>query len=590
MLVIKNNHIHEVMKLVRINLSIILIFVLGFLLRVFYLHLFPVAISNDEHEYIMNTKSIFYTGRSLPNTSLGIFSSGNTSSDMKLAELPSFLFSTLLGPTESNQYFVRIPYALVSSLSILLIYILIQNLLHRRRLSLLSSFVMAINPWSIHFGRIGLEITLVTFFYLLGLILILNNSKFRIISILFFILGFLSYHGAKLVFIPMIFYVLIWKIIFYGKKYLYSSIIIASVAMFSVVVYLIFFVYQGTNTRTKELVFFNTDRTTRQVDTDRRLSIQSPVQKLFNNKITYYLTNIADNYINAFNTKLLFTNGENNAVLSLLIHGMFYWIELPLLIIGIIGLYILNKKIWLLILGLIAIAPLSSSLSTIGQSYVQRAGLMFPLLGILIAIGIYTLSKIFRSQKIFLTIFITVLYLFSLSNFLNIYFIRYPIFNSEGFSLSHKVLAKYLQLAMIKNPNIKINISAKDPLMLFLKFLYYNNIYNNVDNIKAINKNISEKKYYFGNITFTYDCLDNTSDKRTDNIWIEENAKECSNTSIGMPRIITITDSGSLFVIHNDLVCKKSYHPQYLKISNTSELDISSMNEEEFCHNWIAYY
>lgn len=153
------------MRLVKIDLSIILIFVLGFLLRVFYLHLFPVAISNDEHEYIMNSKSIFYTGRSLPNTSLGIFSSGNTSSDMKLAELPSYIFSPLIGPTELNQYFVRIPYAMVSSLSILLIYILIQNLLHRRRLSLLSSFVMAINPWSIHFGRIGLEITLVTFFY-----------------------------------------------------------------------------------------------------------------------------------------------------------------------------------------------------------------------------------------------------------------------------------------------------------------------------------------------------------------------------------------------------------------------------------------
>jgi len=578
------------MRLVKIDLSIILIFVLGFLLRVFYLHLFPVAISNDEHEYIMNSKSIFYTGRSLPNTSLGIFSSGNTSSDMKLAELPSYIFSPLIGPTELNQYFVRIPYAMVSSLSILLIYILIQNLLHRRRLSLLSSFVMAINPWSIHFGRIGLEITLVTFFYLLGLILILNKSKIRIISILFFILGFLSYHGAKLVFIPMIFYILIWKIIFHGKKYLYSSIIIASIAMFSVVVYFIFFVYQGTNTRTKELVFFNTDRTTRQVDDDRRLSIQSPVQKLFSNKITYYLTNIADNYINAFNTKLLFTNGENNAVLSLLIHGMFYWIELPLLILGIIGLYILNKKIWLLILGLIAIAPLSSSLSTIGQSYVQRAGLMFPLLGTLIAIGIYTLSRKFRGQKILFTIFITVLYVFSLSNFLNIYFIRYPIFNSEGFSLSHKVLAKYLQLAIIKNPDIKIYVTAKDPLMLFLKFLYYNNIYNDFDNIKAINQNISEKKYYFGNSTFTYDCLDNTSDINTDIIWIEENAKECPSPVIKTPRILTLTDSGSLFSIHNDFVCEKYNLPQYLKISNTSELDISSMNEEEFCHNWIAYY
>lgn len=58
------------------NIPLYGILVLAFILRTAWLNTFPAAITNDELEYIISAKSLFYTGQSIPFQPLGLFSWG----------------------------------------------------------------------------------------------------------------------------------------------------------------------------------------------------------------------------------------------------------------------------------------------------------------------------------------------------------------------------------------------------------------------------------------------------------------------------------------------------------------------------------
>lgn len=563
---------------------LILIFCLALLLRLVLLGSFPISITHDEHEYIMHAKSIAFTGQLIPGSPpLGLFSWGTLQpAENVLAELPAFFIAPFAFISGSSSFMVRLPFALASSVSVILIYFIFKALTANRSLALFASLILALNPWSIHFGRTSFEFTLSILFYLLGIYFLIRSHKWMIFySLLFFVIGFLSYHGAKVLLFPLVAVISVWKFSESKSDKKYLLILIGASLLISVA-YFATLNYQPSSARSEEIIFFS-DQAATAVNKDRTQSVPGIQQELLVNKATYLLKTLADTYMGAFSTDLLFVSGEDRGAYSFWVHGIFYYIDLFLIIFGLTGLYITNRKAWWLILGIIAVSPLASILSVVGKSYVIRSGLVFPFLASLSGIGIWFLLRESGRYKRILGYSILLIYFVSVFNFLNIYFTRYPIYGSEGFFFSNKILSRYLKLTL--NESKEVLIFTTEPRMLFEKFLFYNNLYTR-ETAEEMNNKIGKGDLSYKNLRFVGRCEDVTNDGG--GILIHEAKLDCKFEA-SSSKISSTADAGTIFFINNDSICSKYERNSYPKVNRLSDLNVYDLSEEEFCKIWISF-
>lgn len=572
---------------IKSNLYFLLVLLLSLLLRIFWLNNFPISITHDEMEYIMQAKSIFYTGQGIPTAPLfGILSWGQHVSGNVLAELPSFLIAPLIGPFASSQFLARLPYALLSSFTVIIIYSLFKILTGNKNLALLASLVLAVNPWSIHFGRTSFEFTFSVFFYLTAVYLVARNNKWNILySLPLFLAGFFSYHGAKFLFLPLILVVCSWKFFAGGRKSIKQLLLVCIVAIFISFSYFITIKYQPASSRVGELIF-NSSTVSSEVDNERRLSVPGLQQELFLNKATYFLKELGDTYLHAFSTDFLFVSGENRGAYSFWIHGLFYIIDFPFIILGLIGLYMVNKKSWLIVIMIIALSPLTSVISG-GQekSYVIRSGLMFPLIASLSGIGIWYLLNQIKNFRFLIGGIVLVVYFLSVANFINLYLTRYPIYNSEGFFFSDKLLSKYVELASDKSEQDLVTISVKEPRILFEKFLFYNNLYSK-ESALEINQKVARNDFSYRNVKFVDTC--SQMSPANNSTLIYDSRLGCEEETQPVSRILSPADAGSLFVIKNDRLCNSYNLSRYPRVDDIFKFDVYKLTEEDFCKTWIS--
>lgn len=536
----------------------------------------------------MQAKSLFYTGHGIPTAPLfGLFSWGQPGSGNVLAELPSFLIAPIIGPLNNSQFIARLPYALVSSLIVVIMYLLFNFLTKKKFLALLASLILALNPWSIHFGRTSFEFTFSLFFYLTGIYFAVRTHKWGIFySLPFFMAGFLSYHGAKLLFFPLITLVCFWKYLDNKSVNLKPALFVAVLALIISSAYFVTLKYQPSYARAGEIVFYDSYGASSTVDNERKLAIPGFQQQIFLNKATYFYKRLTDTYLHTFSTDFLFVSGENLGAYSFWIHGIFYYIDFPLIILGIIGLYLISKKVWWLVMGIIVISPITSVLSGGEPSYVIRSGLTFPFLASLSGTGVYFLLNQLKKYRVIIGSLILVIYLFSVANFLNLYFTRYPIYNSEGFFFSNKVLSRYLDLNLTKNSTSQILISATEPRILFEKLLFYSNLYNK-ETALGFNQKIAQGDFSYKSIKFINKC--DQSIATSSGTYIYEAKMECNKQVQPTTRILSPADAGSLFIIKNDKLCNSYGLSRYPRINKIPELDVYGLSEGDFCKTWISF-
>src|SRR5688500_9086098 len=102
---------------------LLIIILLAFILRIWQIDVFPVSFANDDFDYVINAKSLFYTGQFIPLHAAGLFSFGVTHVDKVLGELPSVLMAPIVGPLPISQFAGRLPFVLLSSFSVLFLYL-----------------------------------------------------------------------------------------------------------------------------------------------------------------------------------------------------------------------------------------------------------------------------------------------------------------------------------------------------------------------------------------------------------------------------------------------------------------------------------
>jgi len=189
----------------KINILLLVILFLSAFLRLWRLGSYP-ALNADEAAIGYNAYSLATTGMDEHGHSWPIhFQSFN---DYK----PGFYFYLVLPFVKLfglNAWSVRLPNALLSIVTIYIVYLLVYKLSEKfkktidpKLTSLVAALFMAINPWHIHFSRGGWEVNTATFFMLLGVYFYIKSSekmRFLFFSSIVFSLSFYTYHAARVV-------------------------------------------------------------------------------------------------------------------------------------------------------------------------------------------------------------------------------------------------------------------------------------------------------------------------------------------------------------------------------------------------------
>ncbi len=574
------------------NLYLILVFFLALLPRVYKLNKFPPSMIHDELNYVMNAKSLWTTGKNIPLTASALFSWGESEFDVVISELPSLIIAPWVGINDLSQLNVRIFYAFLSSLSVVLIYLIVETLLNKE-VAFFTGFVAAFNPWSIHIGRTALEVNFAIFFFLLGTLLFLRSKTLKtLFAFPFFLAGFLSYLGAKLHFFPWIMILLIYKWLELkeeNKKKGY--LLIFGILSFAVLVfYTLTLSFQPAGSRKGELTFFNESWASKIVDTERRLAIPNQGLRIFSNKLTVTLKRAGDVYLKAFSTVGLFSRGETVSVYSLWEYGQFHFLDFILILVGFVGLYFFNRRIFWLISFLVLLGPWVSAIDLVEETYAIRAFPTYIFLWVFAGFGFWYLSKSKRQKLIFSLILI--LYFFSIAYFINLYLYRYPIYSAERWFFSERILSSYIKRVLAKYPGTKIYVSSvESPKIVFENFLFYTGLYNTKDQVIYANSRLKDKVFGIGNVTFMHGCpFGSEKDISPDYVLISHQRFKCLEESQERRGIVDLKDAGTVFVISDDKLCRGFELPRYYRPMNDKIFDIESLSDEDFCRNWIVAF
>ncbi len=556
--------------------KIFLILILAFILRTLFLNLYPNNLTNDELHFVLNSKSVFYQFSDLAKqwNPLSLTTIPQESS----SELPFILTTLGVGILPLGLFTSKLIFVIFGVGSIYLLY-LIAKKLFSENIALLSSLIFTINPWSIYVHRTAFDAPLAIFFYLLTLYLLLILKKQKtLLAFIPALLAFYCYIGTKVIFLPIIFVYLLFAF-FNNKKDKKYYIIV-----FLLSIFLLFFYYfrigDGSK-RISELVTPFNQEIIDQSLLERNQSFISPFRYIFSNKYAVFTNNFIIKYLGNFDPNILFLKGDQTYLVSLWHHGYFYLIDFAFIILGIIGLYKHKLNLFYFIIGLIALSPIPEAIRIDKiPAYAFHSCFQYPFFCILIAFGILEFQKLKIPYNRTIIYF---LYIISFIFFLNIYFFRYPIYQSEGFFFGRRLVSNYIRLS----PNKKIIVISPEPDSLFRTHLFNNNLFKKT-NIKEISSQYQKQdrnNFIYQNIIFTKQ-IPETFDKNT--IYIID--KQSNFTPPQNVLVINkLNDPANLFYILNDTLCNSYKLDNYVHDLHFSDLNINRLDPSQFCQKYINF-
>jgi len=446
------------MKLLKSNLStwiilgIILLFAL--FIRVYSLSSVPNGFHIDEASLGYNGYSFLLTGKDENNHKfplyIDMFGDNRPSGYHYLTILPVKFFGL-------NEFATRFPGALFGALTIIPFFFLAQILFKSKKTSLISSFLIAIAPWSVVLSRASNETVVALFLIISGYVLFLvgfqkRRIRYFFISAFVLALSFFFYHTPR-VFVPLLVLVSVLYLYFVWKKFetrqkasLVLSFIVLSFISFSLV-----FLIKGGTGRFSQVNIFSYPQVrllqAEQIMEDGIMKTPVNLTRIFHNKPLNYSLDFIANYSEYFTGKFLFIEGGLPIWYRVPAMGLIYLIELPFILFGAFSLLNSKDKYHKLPLIWLILAPVTAAFTLDDIPNVNRAIIMFPMLELMAAYGFVVLVNKFSAFKYQVLVgFFSLLLFFNFSYFLHQYFVHSQIdknwYRYEGFNDVMKVVKK----------------------------------------------------------------------------------------------------------------------------------------------------
>jgi len=483
--------IYKMAKQITKNWKILLILVLATFLRLWNLGENPPHLTPDEASLGYNAYSILKTGRDEYGKLLPVIFKSFGDYKPGLYVYLAVPFVATFGLTEFS---IRLPSALAGIVAVYLLYKIVNILFEKKEqqfLPLISAFVLATNPWHIHFSRGAWEVNLALFFTLAGIYYFLKSlansraRKFLVAGVTFFALTLLTYQGAKMAtaLVVLILVGLFWKNVKgwlnvkESRKIVIKGLLVGAIICLPIVLSL----FNGKTGRLGVFSVFSNERPDNYI---QDFINESGVKK---NSLTYYLfysealnhtRGILGRLFNHFSGRFLFFEGDwSNPRHTAPNHGVLLVADIIFLVSGIYYLIRHGKSrgnvfVWLwLILG-----TLPSILSRDQVHAVRSFNVVIPLT-IVIASGIVSLFNWLNTHNfMFKTLgklAMVGVYCVSFAYFIDAYFIHLPKHDSEYWNYGYKQVFEAIKNSQTKYKKIVVEQSFAQPYIYFLFYDKY---------------------------------------------------------------------------------------------------------------------
>lgn len=459
-------------------LILFIIAILAIVLRLWQLGQNPPSLNWDEVSIGYNAYSILNTGKDEYGNFLPlIFRS------MDDYKQPIYVYLTVASEKifGLTPFAVRFPSALLGILSVLIFYFLVKELSENKKISLLSSFLLAILPWHVQFSRTAIEANVGLFFVILGLLFFSKSLKdkswllpFSAISLVFSMFTYLSFR----VVVPLV--GLIFLIAFYKKikkgLSLYMGMVIIFLA-FSFLFSDIFF--QNGLTRVKGSNVFEHFpekyvQARGEMAYDAKLKINI-LRKVFHD--SQILTSgelVLRGYFTHFSPDFLFFYLDQKHHHAPNVGLLYIWM-MPFIPLGIYDLFTKNRKLAIILILWLLASPVPASITWDIPHAIRAVAMIIPLM-ILTSFGIIYFFHLI-GQKVFLKIislaFLCFIVVFNGVYFIHQYSIHLPHEKSNIWVFGREKLTKYLEANKAKYDKIIISTRLEWPYIFILFYSKY---------------------------------------------------------------------------------------------------------------------
>ncbi len=429
------------------KILLILILFLAFLLRFYKLGEVPNGLYQDETAIGYNAFSILQTGKDEYGKSFPLYF--KSFGDWKL---PVYIYSTLI-PVKFfglNEFSVRLSSALAGFLTVVLFYFYLKLISKDEKLSLISTALLAINPWHLHYSRATFEVSLCLLFFISGALLLHlffeKGRKFCFLpATILFILALYSYNLTRLL-SPVLFLLFL---LYYRKKLNEVSLLNLILTTITGVLLLIPFILTllsgGGVSSAGGTLFFSSNAVWAPLLEFRSYLVNLPsfFTSLFFNRVFLNLWQYLNNVASYFSVNFFFISGSahgNHGIGNL---GQFYLFELPLIILGIIklGLEIREGKRWPKIFFFWAAVTILVASLTRESPQATRSFFMVLPVEVISGVGLIYVWTNFRKSLILLIPLI----IFNLVFYFNSYYYRFPIYYAKAWRVGDRDVSLYLK-------------------------------------------------------------------------------------------------------------------------------------------------
>jgi len=450
------------------TITFITLVALGLFLRIYRLSEIPMGFFGDEASIGYNAYTILTNGTDEYGVFYPIFfkAFGEYKS-------PIQIYSTvpLVAIFGLNEFSVRLVSTIYGTLSIISIYFLVKELFRKyeynRFLAIISALFLSISPWHIHFSRVSLELMPHVFFTIMGIYFFLKAQDKPLllsISLVTFGLSIYSYFPAR-IFVPLFglgISLIYFRFFSTHKKLVLLNLILLILLLIPLFVHT--FSPYGLTPWQQVSIFSN-----------------PPKEEAI-------LTHVVNNYFSHFSFDFLLLKGDIDMPGQFITRhsvrdiGELYLFQLPLLILGLYFCYrIRQKRILALLILWLLLYPIGSMFTVEKSAQATRSIIGVIPFQILSACGlVYVINLLSKTRRLiyFLSITaISVIMVFSFSKFINLYFLKYPLYSSDywGWQYGYRNIMIYFKQVEYNFDELLITHRFNGPSAL-LKF--YNVNYN----------------------------------------------------------------------------------------------------------------
>jgi hypothetical protein len=567
----------------------LIVVILALVIRLWGLNLNPVGISHDEIHDLINAKSMAITGKGAPGTVAGIFTrNAYCDGNCIFGELGSFVLVPWMKIVDLDIFWSKLPFIIAAVGVVYFGGKLFENMSGKKMVGMITSLLLAINPWAIFFGRTAFENLFSHVFYLGGLYFLTKRKttlKNDIVGLLMLILGSLAYIGGKPIFPLLVILTGIYRMLVSKEANVKRGVVLVSIGLVVFVGY-IFVLYNSPAGKRLDEVGAGKEKIVAEVNDQRHVSLEMGVWRdITVNKVSVNARYYLDRYLNTFSAKEIFYQSDTVFDLFNIPNvGYLYLIDAIMVAIGLItiGRISIKKSYWLLVL--IATTPIAAVLSKLGTTYALRAGLFYPLVIGLSATGIWGIIKISSRFRKVTIAGLCLAYVVSFGYFWLMYWNRMPMAKSTAWYFHERALVKYLSL-LKERTDQPVVVVVKDPVDVLYLYGFYTKKYNKATFADNLNKNIAKGNYEVDGIKFIKECPI-TTDEGT--IYLYEREKDCVGEPNTLVRISEARDGGARFFMPVDIVCSGINIGKYPYPRKIEEFNIERMSRETFCKTWVS--